>query len=45
VGQGITHGVGGDFITALITNLYHKQRENLLRFIEALGGDPSAMVD
>jgi predicted transcriptional regulator len=44
VGQGITHGLAGDFITALITNLYHKHRDKLLNLIGALGGDPSAMA-
>ena len=38
VGQGANHGPAGDFIMALITNLYHKRRESLLRFIEALVG-------
>jgi histone deacetylase complex regulatory component SIN3 len=35
----------GDFAFALVANLYHKRRESLLRFIEALEGDPNAMVD
>jgi Arc/MetJ-type ribon-helix-helix transcriptional regulator len=35
----------GDFAFALVANLYHKHRENLLRLMEALGGDPNAMAD
>jgi Arc/MetJ-type ribon-helix-helix transcriptional regulator len=38
VGQGANHGPAGDFIMALITNLYHKRRESLLRFIEGMAG-------
>jgi hypothetical protein len=44
-GQAPTDRPVGDFAFALVVNLYHKRRESLLRFIEALGGDPSAMAD
>jgi hypothetical protein len=44
-GQAPTDRPVGDFAFALVANLYHKRRESLLRFIEALGGDPSAMAD
>jgi hypothetical protein len=38
VGQIPMDRPGGDFAFALVANLYHKHRENLLRFIEALAG-------
>jgi hypothetical protein len=37
-GQGITHGLSGDFVVSLITNLYHKHREALLKAVEDVMG-------
>jgi len=39
VGQAVNHGPAGDFVVSLITNLYHKHRNELLRAVEAVMGD------
>ncbi|MDT7970387.1 MAG: ribbon-helix-helix domain-containing protein [Vulcanisaeta sp.] len=37
-GQGANHGLSGDFVVSLITNLYHKYRETLLKAVENVMG-------
>jgi hypothetical protein len=44
-GGGLDPVPAGDFIMALITHSYHKHRNKLLNLIEALEGDPNALVD
>ncbi|MDT7970515.1 MAG: ribbon-helix-helix domain-containing protein [Vulcanisaeta sp.] len=39
VGQGITHGLSGDFVFALVTQSYHKHRDKLLKLMESIAGD------
>jgi hypothetical protein len=38
VGQGANHGLSGDFVVSLITNLYHKHRDALLKAVEDVMG-------
>jgi hypothetical protein len=38
VGRVSTHGLAGDFVTSLITNLYHKHRNELLKVVEDVMG-------
>jgi predicted transcriptional regulator len=37
-GQGANHGLSGDFVVSLITNLYHKHRDALLKAVEDVMG-------